>query len=221
MKQTFLFIFLSLCFFACNSPNNTTKSTSANPALVAKHEARYKAIQQRVAQYEFDLNRLFEHLPAQQKEPMIESISIIQKYDLNALFGEKRVKEGELTQLMGNIEQFLNKLELARQFVPEEKHRKTYDELHAKIIENKDDIESLIRTAKTKNTPNDMASALFFQKLLDYNNIDDFLANSVVTKEEFENEVGEMNEQWAVILPNILVNTILEKAMHDVEQMKK
>ncbi len=196
MKNFFSVFLFSLTIFSC-------QTQTENP-LVAKYNVQYEATKRQVIANKSDINGLIQQLPPAYQSAIQKGIIAIEKYDLNEFLQSENMSEEGLLLLFQSIDQFLNNIKATRNFKAKAEQKEMYNLFKSRLEENKRYVDKFIAAGEKSKDPNQLSSALFLEKVMQYD-IQEFVQNTFIGKEDFEKTFTEVNENWDEFISNLIV----------------
>ena len=186
-NEKHLFFFLSFSIFSC-------QTQSENP-LVAKYNAQYQASKRQLIANKSDITRLIQQLPFDYQAAIYSGITAIEKHDLTDFLKKEKVEEEGLLMLFQSVDQFLEDIEATRNFKATTTQTEMYNLYKNRLIESKSIIVPYIAACEKSKDPNQLSSGLFLKKVMQYD-INGFVQNTFIGKDEFEKTFKDVNENW-------------------------
>ena len=198
MKNLFFLFLFSFSIFSCQTPTE-------NP-LVAKYNVQYEATKRQMIANKSDVTRLIQQLPPNYQSAIQKGINAIEKYDLAAFLKDEKMNEEGLLMLFQSVNQFLENIEGTRNFKATAEQTEMYNLFKTRLEENKRYINPFIAAGKKSKDPNQLSSALFLKKVMQYD-IHEFVQNTFIGKDEFEKTFSGANENWEDFISNMIMIT--------------
>lgn len=187
--RNYLILILLLNFLSCG-----------DSALKSKHNVRYLSITEKINHYRPGIDVLLKQLPAKLGKDLEKTMNLVQNNDLDAFVGRTRMNEDNLVLFFESVENFTERIEQSRKFVPNESHRDVYRQVRKNITENRALVEPFIAKINNPDDPQELSLKLVLRKILKYERLSDFLADSVVTEEEYNVRMKEYNDKWSSLM---------------------
>ena len=189
------FLFLLLAFAACKSDN----------PLVDRYESEYETVRNRLNERAKDMDPLFDQLPAEVSTRLRESVVEIQQNDLAKFLEINAMNETDLQATLASIGGMVDRFEESRSWSLSEEQIQLYQELKAKVEENREAIERFVAKQKSSLDPQKMSMAILFEKVLTMD-AQTFKENSMVGSNEFTISMRESLDQWDIIFMAVLMS---------------
>ena len=200
MKNLSFFLLLSFFIFSCQTQNQTE-----NP-LVAKHQVQYDATKSKMLANKSDILRLIQQLPPGYQNAIQKGITSIEKYDLAEFLQNEKMGEEGLLMLFQSVNQFNENIEGTRNFKATAEQTEMYNLFKNRLIENRRFVDPFIAICEKSRDPNQLSSGLFLRKVMQYE-IHEFVQNTFIGNDEFENTFTEVNDNWADFINNMVMIT--------------
>lgn len=198
MKNLLILCLISLVFFSC-------QTQTENP-LVAKYQTQYDTTKSKMLANKSDILQLIQQLPPNYQTAIQEGITSIEKYDLATFLKNEKMEEEGLVMLFQSINQFIENVEGTRNFKATAEQTEMYNLFKNRLIENKRFVDPFIAACEKSKDPNQLSSGLFLKKVMQYD-IHEFVQNTFIGNEEFENTFTEMDENWGEFISNVMMMT--------------
>ena len=195
-KMKSLHFFLLATFFILSCQTQTE-----NP-LVAKHQAQYDLTKTQMLANKSEILRIIQQLPPGYQDAIQKGIGAIEKYDLAEFLKNEKMNEEGLLQVFESINEFLENIEGTQNFKATTEQTEMYNLFRNRLIENTKFVDPFIAACEKSKDPNQLASGLFLKKVMQYD-IHNFVQNTFIEKEEFEQTFSEVNENWDEFITNI------------------
>ena len=206
------FLLLLLLFqIACTSGSESS-AKSAN-------ERQYDAVRGKVFAERNSIDLLLEQLPATYRNGLRRDMASIQNNTYEGYKELNNLSDQDMENVLKGIESFFEKMEVSKAFKPNEVQRKMYAELKEKVVKERKVIEKFISKPSDPNDIQEVTSKNFLSKILRYD-VDQFLAKSVITEEEYVKSITEFNDNWSVLLSSLAMfeaNEKLEKMLNELK----
>lgn len=196
MNNLLFFFFFSLLLFSC-------QTQTENP-LVAKYHIEYEAIKSQTMAQKSDIIRLVKQLPPNYQNAIQQGITAIEQYDLSEFLQKEKMNEEGLSLLFQSIRQFLEDIEKTKNFKATANQTEMYNLFKKRLLENKKSIDPFIAACEKSNNPDQLNSGIFLKKVMQYD-IHQFVQNTFIGTNEFENTFSEVNQNWDEFITNVMM----------------